>query len=112
MVIYTVFEINLRKTINIFLQGIPSHIDMTKVRGTILSVKGTKRLHDVHVWSIDGERGVFTGHVVVDENSLKHQDTIRKEIKQKLEKYHIEHSTIEIESEDFCSGTKCKEDFK
>lgn len=75
---------------------------MTKVRGAILSIKGTKRLHDVHIWSIDGENGVFTGHVMVDKNSLKHQYMIRKEIKQKLEECHIEHSTIEIESEDFC----------
>ena len=110
-IIFGVFK-NLRKSVNIFLQGVPSHIDITKVRGAILSVKGTSRLHDVHIWSLDGENDVFTGHVVVDKNSLKHQDRIRKEIKQKLEKCHIEHSTIEIESEDFCSGVECKDNCK
>ena len=106
-IMFGVFK-NLKKSVNIFLQGVPDHIDMKKVRQTILSIKGVKRLHDVHVWSIDGENDVFSGHVVVEQNSLKNSDMIRKEIKDNLEKCHIEHSTIEIESENFCSGVECE----
>ncbi|MBT8251710.1 MAG: cation diffusion facilitator family transporter, partial [Nitrosopumilus sp.] len=72
-IMFGVFK-NLRKSINIFLQGVPEHIDMDKVRNTILSIKGVKNLHDVHVWSIDGENNIFTGHIVIDTNSLKYVD--------------------------------------
>lgn len=110
-IMFGVFK-NLRKSVNIFLQGVPDHIDMRKVKHVILSIKGVKKLHDVHVWSIDGENDVFTGHVVIEKNSLKYTDSLKKEIKQNLEKCHIEHSTIEIESEDHCSGNECENDHK
>lgn len=106
-IMFGVFR-NLRKSFNIFLQGVPDYIDLKKVKQVILSIKGVKKLHDVHVWSMDGENNVFTGHVVIDKNSLKHMDMIKKEVKKNLEKCHIEHSTIEIENEDFCSGGECE----
>lgn len=99
---------NLKGTINIFLQGVPSHIDVNHIKEGILAHEGVKGLHDVHVWSLEGETDVFTGHIVVDEELLKNPDSTRKIIKNELTNHHIEHSTIELESEDFCSGTECK----
>jgi cobalt-zinc-cadmium efflux system protein len=32
---------------------------------------------------------------------------MRQAIKSKLEEHHIEHSTLELESEGFCSATEC-----
>ena len=98
---------NIKETFNIFLEGVPKHVDADKVKKSILSVKGAKRVHDVHIWSLEGETCIMTAHVVVEGKFLKNPDKLRKTIKNKLEKHHIEHSTIELESEKFCSGQEC-----
>jgi len=98
---------NLKETFNIFLQGVPEHIDIEKLKKSILSVKGVNGVHDVHVWSLEGETDILTAHVIVDDKHLKSPDRMRAAIKKTLGKHHIEHSTIELESRKFCSGQEC-----
>ncbi len=109
---YTLFILygvgrNMKETVNIFLQGVPKHIDLESMKKEIVSVDGVKRVHDVHVWSLEGETDVFTAHVVVDDCLLGESNGMRQKIKEVLAAHHIEHSTIELESEDFCSGIEC-----
>lgn len=109
---YTVFIFwgvtkNLKEAFNIFLQGVPDHINMEHVQQGLLSVAGVAGVHDVHIWSLEGETDIFTGHVVVDDHLLKNPDNTRRLIKEELKKHHIEHSTVELESKRFCSGTEC-----
>lgn len=99
---------NLKSTFNIFMQGVPAHIDIEGVRQALNGIKGVKGVHDIHIWSLEGETDIFTGHIVVAERYLRHPNAIRKKIKDMLAKHHIEHSTIEIESEQFCSGIECE----
>lgn len=99
---------NARETFNILLQGVPSHIDMDEVYKAILSVEGVKKVHDLHVWSLEGETDILTAHVTVEDRYLLEKpDEIKRVIKEKLEAVHIEHSTLELESEGFCSGKEC-----
>jgi cobalt-zinc-cadmium efflux system protein len=95
---------NIKETFNIFLQGVPSHIDLESVRRSILSVRGVQGVHDIHVWSLEGETDIFTGHVVVAREELELVDDLRRRIREALREQHIEHSTIEIESTDECPG--------
>jgi cobalt-zinc-cadmium efflux system protein len=64
-------------------------------------------VHDIHIWSLEGETDILTAHVVVEERYLQTPDKMRQSIKSKLEKHHIEHSTLELESEGLCSATEC-----
>jgi cobalt-zinc-cadmium efflux system protein len=100
---------SLREALNILLQGVPRHISLDEVRADITSLEGVIGLHDLHIWSLEGETDVLTAHVVLEERLLKSPEETRKTIKEILKKHHIEHSTIEMESEDFCSGVECKE---
>ncbi len=108
-VLWGVFK-NLKGTLNIFMQGVPEHIDPGKLRQTLLEIKGVKDVHDIHIWSLEGETDIFSGHIVVEENILQKPDNIKKKIKHILAEHHIEHSTIELESKNFCSGIECKND--
>jgi cobalt-zinc-cadmium efflux system protein len=105
-VVYNVAK-NVREAFNILLQGVPDHIDLAAVRRAVTSIAGVTAVHDVHVWSLEGETDVFTGHVVVDDPLLDHPDRTRRAIKARLAQHHIEHSTIELESERYCSGIEC-----
>lgn len=99
---------NLREIFNIFLQGVPTHIDSAEVRKAILSIDGVIAVHDMHIWSLEGETDIFTGHVVVEDRLLTHSDETRKLIKDVLNARHIEHSTLELETKHFCSGPECE----
>jgi len=108
-ILYNVAK-NLREAINILLQGVPKHINLEAVKQDITAIKGVIGIHDIHVWSLEGETDVFTAHVVLDDETLKNQpDETKHAIKETLQTHHIEHSTIELESKDHCSGMVCEE---
>lgn len=98
---------NAKETFNLLLEGVPSYINMNEVEETILSFEGVKRVHDIHVWSLEGETDILTAHVVVENKYLQAPDQMRRSIKNKLQELHIEHSTLELEGEGFCSATEC-----
>ncbi|AKB33445.1 Cobalt-zinc-cadmium resistance protein CzcD [Methanosarcina siciliae HI350] len=105
-VLWGVFK-NAKETFNLLLEGVPEYIDIDEVKGSILSVEGVKSAHDIHIWSLEGETDILTAHIVVEDKYLTRPDKMRQSIKSKLEKHQIEHSTLELESEGFCSGTEC-----
>lgn len=108
-ILYGVTE-NLREAINILLQAVPKHINIDAVKKDIESIKGVLGIHDVHIWSLEGETDVFTAHVVLDDEALqKTPEQTRQAIKDALQRHHIEHSTIELESQYKCVGVVCEE---
>lgn len=108
-ILYNVIK-NLREAINILLQGVPKHINLEAVKQEIKAIKGVLGIHDIHIWSLEGETDVFTAHVVLDDETLKMQpEQVKQTIKEKLLDHHIEHSTIELEGKYKCAGTVCEE---
>jgi cobalt-zinc-cadmium efflux system protein len=108
-ILYNVAK-NLKEAISILLQGVPKHINLEAVKQDIKAVKGVLEMHDIHIWSLEGETDVFSAHVVVDEETLEKRPQLTKQtIKETLEKHHIEHSTIELEGKDQCTGMVCEE---
>ena len=88
----------------------PKHINLEAVKQDVKAIKGVLGIHDVHIWSLEGETDVFTAHVVLDDETLKKQpDQTKQTIKETLLKHHIEHSTIELESQYQCAGMVCEE---
>ncbi|HET8685526.1 MAG TPA: cation diffusion facilitator family transporter, partial [Methanosarcina sp.] len=98
---------NAKETLNLLLEGVPENIDIDAIKEAILSVEGVKRIHDLHIWSLEGETDILTAHVVVENKYLQTPDKMRQSIKNKLEERHIEHSTLELEGEGLCSATEC-----
>jgi cobalt-zinc-cadmium efflux system protein len=108
-ILYNVAK-NLREGIRILLQGVPKHINLEAVKKDILAISGVLGIHDIHIWSLEGETDIFTAHVVLDDETLKKQPEETKQIiREKLLKHHLEHSTIELESEHQCTGNVCEE---
>jgi cobalt-zinc-cadmium efflux system protein len=95
-ILYNVLK-NLKETTNILLQGVPRHISLVKIEKNLLDIKGVLGVHDLHVWSLEGETDVFTGHVIIEDTFYGNPDQVRNKIKNVLLKHHIEHSTIELE---------------
>src|SRR5687768_7172103 len=100
---YILFNVckNLKSTFRILMQRRPDSVDEETIRKKILAVPGVKDLHDVHFWTMDGKYNIMTLHVVVDNGqSVEQRERIKKAVKHNLEHLEIQHSTVEIESED------------
>ncbi len=90
----------LRRASHILLQGTPSGIDAEEIRTALAtSVAGLRDIHRVHVWSLTGNKPVLTLHAnLVDGTD---QGTAIRQIKSVLlERFGIEHSTIQVDRGD------------
>jgi cobalt-zinc-cadmium efflux system protein len=109
LILYNVTK-NAREAINILLEGVPKHINLDSVKKDLAAIKGVLGIHDIHIWSLEGETDIFTAHVILDDKTLKEKpEETKQKIKETLLKHHIEHSTIEIESKNHCTGMVCTE---
>lgn len=94
---------NLRTTVRIFLQSVPEVMDMAAVEQAVRAVPGVRAVHDLHVWSMDGQYNVLTLHVVVANGTpAEEMVRIKQQCRDALRRQNVHHSTIEIETADEC----------
>jgi cobalt-zinc-cadmium efflux system protein len=87
----------LREAFSILLQFAPRDIDVEDVIREMESVEGVEGVHNVHFWSLCSNINVLDAHVYSCETDTGRLETIKTEIKQRLEKFRIGHSTLEFE---------------
>ena len=98
-ILLNVFK-NLKYTFRILLQRRPDTVNEEAIRKNVLAVHGVKDLHDLRLWSMDGQYNVMTLHVVVGQNqSIQERERIKQEVKHNLSHLKFRHTTVEIESE-------------
>jgi cobalt-zinc-cadmium efflux system protein len=104
----------IRESINVLLEGTPSHINLAAVEEAILHTSGVENVHDLHVWTITSGREALSAHVIHAETIS--QSELLKELRTKLhDRFGVDHLTIQMETPDFedekfhfChSGTAC-----
>jgi len=103
--LYILFNVykNLRSSLKIILQAVPSNMEIKMIENELLAIAGILSVHDLHVWSLDGERNVLTVHVVLEEGLETSHPQIKETINSKMAVLGIEHCTIETEME----GEEC-----
>lgn len=91
----------VRDSLNVLLEGVPSHIDVSTLERRIIEVRGVRDVHDLHVWCITPTKMCcMSGHVVVEEWADRKKlittliDMLKKE-------FGIDHTTIQIEDEGY-----------
>lgn len=91
---------NLYAIFRILLQATPEHISEDKVKPVLEGLPGVKEVHDLHVWTLDGEKNIASAHLIVPDNSTR-EDVIRvkHEAIDRLKELGIEHLTVEVEYE-------------
>ncbi len=111
-VLFNVFR-TLRSTFSVLLQGVPAEISLDKIEERILKVDKVLSLHDLHIWTIDGEMHVITLHVVYDKNRIASSTelfTLKEEIRTIIRELGVQHATIEMDtSDEDCSMISCYE---
>lgn len=94
---------NIKEITVLFLEKIPSDIDIDELKKHLLTIKGVIDVHHIHVWSIDGVNNYATMHVVAENSSVKNK------VKEEMMEHGISHTTIELENKnEKCDSDSCK----
>lgn len=99
---YVLFNVlrNLGKSFRIFLQGTPTQLNPLKIKDKLRTIDGVSGIHDLHLWTLDGQYHVATLHVVVPgSHGMKEMEAVKHRVREALRNFKIEHATIEIEEE-------------
>ncbi len=94
-VLYNVYK-NLKATFNILLQAFPKDVDVKKLTKEIEAIDNVISIHDLHIWTQDGNSHVMTLHIAAEKN----YETIKNEVREIAKTFNIDHVTIELEGED------------
>lgn len=100
LAIWILFNVsrNLNSVFQVFLQAAPLTLDLAQIEEALSQLKGVEGVHHSHLWSMDGEKHVFTSHVVLSANSaLSEVETLKAEAKALLKKMGIWEATLEFE---------------
>lgn len=98
-VLMNVFK-NLRATFGILMQEVPRNVDLPSLEAKVLNLPDVCSLHDVHLWTLDGENHILTLHVVTcREITVSGLQEIKMNIRRLCDQYNIHHATIEFETE-------------
>jgi cobalt-zinc-cadmium efflux system protein len=70
---YILFNVtvNLKKTISLFLQATPDHIQLEMIDEKLKSIDKVISSHHTHVWSLDGANHILTTHLIVEKSTTR-----------------------------------------
>jgi len=108
-ILFNIFK-NLKNSFRIFLQGVPTDTDIDHIKKQVLSLPGVDSIHDIHVWTLDGQYNILTLHLVLKEiNDYQRIKKMKQHIKRLLKDQNINHITIEIDkTDDECFLEECE----
>ena len=87
----------IRESVNVLLEGTPSHINLTAVEQAIRKTDYVQDVHDLHVWTITSGIEALSVHVVHQKKISQPQ--LLKKVKDKIQDdFGIEHLTIQMET--------------
>lgn len=85
------------ESVNVLLEGTPSHIDLDAVEAAIISTEGVTSVHDLHVWTISSDREALSAHISHDE-SVHHSELLAAVRSILHDSFGIDHLTIQMET--------------
>ncbi len=98
---------NLKEALDLFLEKTPHGIDVCEIKEHLAKIEGVLDVHHIHVWSMDGQTGYATMHVVAEGDFHELKEKIREE----LLEHGISHATLEFEDKgEHCHEENCHVD--
>lgn len=94
----------MKKSAIILMAGVPEHLDYEQVGKDLLAIDGILDVHDLHIWYMSANQSALSAHVVAC-NPEGWSEILRNCQRMLLEKYKIDHVTLQHEFDDL----KCKD---
>ena len=98
-ILFNVFK-NIKESFGIILQGVPKKLRTDAIEKVLRRFDEIERVHDCHVWSMDGEFNIATMHLILKSDVLdwKESKALKKAVRNVLyDQFHLEHVTLELE---------------
>jgi len=91
----------VRESLDVLMEAVPAHIDLERLRSEMEEVPGTRRVHDLHVWTLTTGRYALSAHAVID--AAANGDAILERMRGLLaQRFAVQHVTIQLECERPC----------
>jgi cobalt-zinc-cadmium efflux system protein len=87
----------LKDTFHTLMEGTPKDMDLKVVIDEIMKVPDITGVHDLHIWSLNESKIFLTAHIMVNDN-IDSRNKISEVKKVLHDNFHIEHSTLELET--------------
>jgi len=99
----------VRESVDIFLEATPKDINVEKMLSDLRKIEGVKDIHHLHLWTITSGIYAMSAHVLIKDLLVSRSAQILRQIETLLlNKYNMEHTTIQFESE-FCGDDGVKD---
>lgn len=95
---------NMRDTLRIMLQATPDTVSIEDLEKKLDAIEDVISVHDLHLWTMDGESHIMTLHVV---SNTINPERLKRHIIDMAKPFHIDHVTIEIEKPDTACQHNC-----
>jgi cobalt-zinc-cadmium efflux system protein len=100
---------NFNNVGQIFLQAVPKAVDYSHLEDRIKALGSVKEVHDIHIWSLDGEFNVASLHLVLlNELNTYNAEEVKADVRGVFLEEGVSHVTIELEGpEENCRMENC-----
>ena len=88
----------IKHSVHILMEGTPISIDQTEVKAELEKIEGVHNVHDLHIWTITSGLDSLSCHLVINDEKNS-QRILQQAIDNLKETFHIEHATIQIETD-------------
>jgi cobalt-zinc-cadmium efflux system protein len=89
----------IKESTHILMEGTPPGLNVSEIERAVLQQSGVCCIHDLHVWTIAGQRAALSVHVVLAEPESVDGNEVLMDLRNMLKaKFNIDHSTIQIET--------------
>lgn len=89
----------IHESVNILLEGTPSHISVRAVIEAMHDVNGVADVHELHIWTISSGKEALSAHVTLEAGAA-HRATLEALQQALRAQFNITHVTIQIELPD------------
>lgn len=94
------------EAVKVLLESAPGHIDLKELANSMTNIPGVDDTHDLHVWSLTPQLHALSAHIVISDRLTSQSTAIRTKVESLLaKKYHITHTTLQIECRSCASDT-------
>ncbi|MGE8720652.1 cation diffusion facilitator family transporter [Leptospira terpstrae] len=91
---------NIKQVMVVMLQAVPESIDRKDLIVRWEKIKGIHSVHDIKIWSLDGNHHVASLHVLIDKTvKLNEFQKVKEKIRKVALEFEIIHTTIELETD-------------
>jgi cobalt-zinc-cadmium efflux system protein len=87
-------------SLHILMEGTPVTIDQKLVKKVLLEISGVQNVHDLHIWTITSGFDSLSCHLLIHDQANS-QFILKEAISRLKQQFHIQHTTIQIETMDF-----------